>query len=63
MTRFAPGRLTLTEAPDADLRRRLAEHRLDAVLTKMGKKSFRPAGAAGMLMLNTNNPQTIKIKL
>ena len=31
------------------------------VLSKMGKKSFRPAGAAGMLMLNTNNPQTIKI--
>ena len=30
------------------------------LLTKMGKKSFRPAGAAG-LMLNTNNPQTIKI--
>ncbi|OYU35976.1 LysR family transcriptional regulator [Novosphingobium sp. PASSN1] len=33
--RFAPGRLTLTEAPDADLRRRLAEHRLDAVLTTL----------------------------
>ncbi|MDE2077113.1 MAG: FAD/FMN-binding oxidoreductase [Burkholderiales bacterium] len=31
------------------------------LLTKLGKKSFRPAGAAGMLMLNTNNPQTIKI--
>lgn len=31
--RFAPGRLTLTEAPDADLRRRLTEHRLDAALT------------------------------
>jgi len=31
------------------------------LLNKMGKKSFRPAGAAGMLMLNTNNPQTIKI--
>lgn len=33
--RFATGRLTLTEAPDADLRRRLAEHRLDAVLTTL----------------------------
>ncbi len=33
--RFAAGRLTLTEAPDADLRRRLAEHRLDAVLTTL----------------------------
>ncbi len=32
---FAPGRLSLTEAPDADLRRRLAEHRLDAVLTTL----------------------------
>jgi len=31
------------------------------LLNKMGKKSFRPAGAAGMAMLNTNNPQTIKI--
>ncbi|KGM41212.1 FAD-linked oxidase [Aquabacterium sp. NJ1] len=31
------------------------------LLNKLGKKSFRPAGAAGMLMLNTNNPQTIKI--
>ena len=31
------------------------------LLTKMGKKSFRPAGAAGMAMLNSNNPQTIKI--
>ncbi|HRH30274.1 MAG TPA: FAD-linked oxidase C-terminal domain-containing protein, partial [Aquabacterium sp.] len=31
------------------------------LLNKMGKKTFRPAGAAGMLMLNTNNPQTIKI--
>lgn len=27
--------LTLTDAPDADLRRRLAEHRLDAVLTTL----------------------------
>ncbi len=33
--RFAPGRLTLTEAADADLRRRLAEHRLDALLTTL----------------------------
>lgn len=32
---FTPGRLTLTEAPDADLRRRLAEHRLDALLTTL----------------------------
>jgi len=31
------------------------------LLVKLGKKSTRPAGAAGMLMLNTNNPQTIKI--
>ncbi len=31
------------------------------LLNKMGKKSFRPAGAAGMAMLNTNNPQTIKL--
>ena len=31
------------------------------LLTKLGKKSFRPAGAAGMAMLNTNNPQTIKL--
>lgn len=31
--RFEPGRLTMTEGADADLRRRLAEHRLDAVLT------------------------------
>ncbi|WP_374316570.1 DUF3683 domain-containing protein [Aquabacterium sp.] len=31
------------------------------LLNKMGKKSVRPAGAAGMLMLNTNNPQTIKL--
>ncbi|HET8693953.1 MAG TPA: FAD-binding oxidoreductase, partial [Aquabacterium sp.] len=30
------------------------------LLTKLGKKSFRPAGAAGMAMLNTNSPQTIK---
>lgn len=38
--RFAEGdgaraRLTLTEAPDAELRRRLAEHRLDGVLTTL----------------------------
>lgn len=38
--RFAEGdgaraRLTLTEAPDAELRRRLAEHRLDCVLTTL----------------------------
>ncbi|WP_290867674.1 FAD/FMN-binding oxidoreductase [Aquabacterium sp.] len=31
------------------------------LLTKMGQKTFRPAGAAGMLMLNTNSPQTIKM--
>jgi len=31
------------------------------LLNKLGKKSFRPAAAAGMLMLNTNSPQTIKI--
>jgi FAD/FMN-containing dehydrogenase/Fe-S oxidoreductase len=31
------------------------------LLNKMGKKTFRPAGAAGMMMLNTNNPQTIKV--
>lgn len=31
--RFEPGRLTMTEGADADLRRRLAEHRLDAALT------------------------------
>ncbi|MDO9237928.1 MAG: FAD/FMN-binding oxidoreductase [Aquabacterium sp.] len=31
------------------------------LLNKLGKKSFRPAGAAGMMMLNTNSPQTIKI--
>ncbi|AWI54223.1 FAD-linked oxidase [Aquabacterium olei] len=31
-----------------------------SLLTKMGKKSFRPAAAAGMLMLNATNPQTIK---
>jgi FAD/FMN-containing dehydrogenase/Fe-S oxidoreductase len=31
------------------------------LLNKMGKKTFRPAGAAGMLMLNTNSPQTIKM--
>jgi Fe-S oxidoreductase len=31
------------------------------LLTKLGKKSFRPAGAAAMAMLNTSNPQTIKV--
>ncbi|TAK87839.1 MAG: DUF3683 domain-containing protein [Aquabacterium sp.] len=31
------------------------------LLNKLGKKSFRPAGAAGMAMLNSNNPQTIKL--
>lgn len=31
------------------------------LLRKMGKKSFRPAGSAAMLMLNTTNPQTIKL--
>jgi ferredoxin len=31
------------------------------LLVKLGKKSFRPAGAAGMAMLNSNNPQTIKV--
>jgi FAD/FMN-containing dehydrogenase/Fe-S oxidoreductase len=30
------------------------------LLNKLGKKTFRPAGAAAMFMLNTNNPQTIK---
>src|SRR5574343_30713 len=32
-----------------------------SLLTKLGKKSFRPAGAAGMAKLNSNNPQTIKL--
>ncbi|MBK7051845.1 MAG: FAD/FMN-binding oxidoreductase [Rhodoferax sp.] len=31
------------------------------LLRKMGKKSFRPAGAAAMFMLNATNPETIKI--
>src|SRR5690606_5065261 len=31
------------------------------LLTKLGKKSVRPAGAAAMFMLNSNNPQTIKL--
>jgi FAD/FMN-containing dehydrogenase/Fe-S oxidoreductase len=31
------------------------------LLNKLGKKTFRPASAAGMLLLNTNNPQTIKV--
>jgi Fe-S oxidoreductase len=31
------------------------------LLNKLGKKSFRPAGAAAMAMLNTSNPQTIKV--
>ena len=31
------------------------------LLNKMGKKSFRPAGAAAMAMLNSTNPQTIKV--
>ena len=30
------------------------------LLRKMGKKSFRPAGAAAMFMLNATNPDTIK---
>jgi FAD/FMN-containing dehydrogenase/Fe-S oxidoreductase len=30
------------------------------LLRKMGKKSFRPAGAAAMFMLNATNPETIK---
>ena len=30
------------------------------LLRKMGQKSFRPAGAAAMFMLNATNPQTIK---
>ncbi|OGB02978.1 MAG: FAD-linked oxidase [Burkholderiales bacterium RIFCSPLOWO2_12_FULL_64_99] len=31
------------------------------LLVKLDKKTFRPAGAAGMAMLNSNNPQTIKL--
>ena len=31
------------------------------LLRKMGKKSFRPAGAAAMFMLNASNPETIKL--
>jgi FAD/FMN-containing dehydrogenase/Fe-S oxidoreductase len=31
------------------------------LLRKMGKKSFRPGNAAAMLMLNAQNPQTIKL--
>ncbi len=31
------------------------------LLRKMGQKSFRPAGAAAMFMLNATNPQTIKL--
>ena len=31
------------------------------LLRKMGQKSFRPGNAAAMLMLNTTNPQTIKM--
>ncbi len=31
------------------------------LLRKMGKKSFRPAGAAAMFMLNATNPQSIKL--
>jgi Fe-S oxidoreductase len=31
------------------------------LLNKLGKKSFRPAAAAGMTFLNTTNPQTIKV--
>jgi hypothetical protein len=31
------------------------------LLRKMGQKSFRPGGAAAMLMLNATNPQTIKL--
>ena len=31
------------------------------LLRKMGKKSFRPAGAAAMFMLNASNPDTIKL--
>ena len=31
------------------------------LLRKMGKKSFRPAGAAAMFMLNATNPETIRL--
>ena len=31
------------------------------LLRKMGKKSFRPAGAAAMFMLNATNPDTIRL--
>ncbi|MDO8755824.1 MAG: FAD/FMN-binding oxidoreductase [Polaromonas sp.] len=31
------------------------------LLRKMGKKTFRPAGAAAMFMLNATNPDTIKL--
>ena len=31
------------------------------LLTRMGKKSFRPAAAAGMMLLNSSQPQTIKL--
>ncbi|MGY0196037.1 DUF3683 domain-containing protein [Leptothrix sp. BB-4] len=31
------------------------------LLRKMGQKSFRPAGAAAMFMLNATNPETIKL--
>jgi len=31
------------------------------LLRKMGKKTFRPAGAAAMFMLNASNPDTIKL--
>jgi len=31
------------------------------LLRKMGKKSFRPAGAAAMFMLNATSPETIKL--
>ncbi|BCO28521.1 hypothetical protein MIZ03_3427 [Rhodoferax lithotrophicus] len=31
------------------------------LLRKMGKKSFRPAGAAAMFLLNATNPETIKL--
>ncbi|MDD3936346.1 FAD/FMN-binding oxidoreductase [Rhodoferax sp.] len=31
------------------------------LLRKMGKKTFRPAGAAAMFMLNATNPETIKL--
>ena len=32
------------------------------LLRKMGKKSFRPAGAAAMFLLNATNPQTISMR-